>query len=1008
MSSKNFIVKNGISVGENEIVSANGDMFLHGDLKVGGHTLINTSGDLTVPGNLIIGTTTIQSNVNDHANSAYDKANTADQRAVTSGVYANAAYGQANTATTNAATADQRAVTSGAYANAAYGQANTATTNAATADQRAVTSGVYANAAFITANTKFNSTGGTISGDVNITGNLNITGSTVTHASDSLTINDPLILLANNNPGNLLDTGFIAHYIEGGTTKHSGLVRDSSANTYYLFDSYVPHIQETNILDVNNATLRITTLRANLVSDSVVVRGHDVVNHTNTAYSQANTATTNAATADQKAVSAGSYANSAFATANTKSPLAGSSSLTTTGTVTSGTWSASFGAVSGANLTGLTAGNLSGTIPSGVLGNSTHYVGTTAITLNRGSASQTLTGVSIDGNAATATTATNQNGGSVNATTGSFSTPVIYSAITGAANGTINLPTQTVATSGTQWASYFHAATVVNAVGYIQHFSLGSYRNGGNWGSVYLGVGGNDSYPTGAYLFNEVGDLTHTNGRIFLHSSNYNSYSPTLTGGGASGTWGINITGNAATATSTDQIDGWAFRNTGSNSAVNADTVASNGITYYTSGVTNFSGNATDGALYSQHYSGSWEHQIAGDYRSGQIALRGKNSGTWQAWRTVLDSGNYNTYSPTLTGGGASGTWNINVGGSAGSAGSVPWSGVSSKPSNIMFYEGFTLNADTMTTNSTGFTYSVGAPHTGPIARFSAGGSYDLWLNAPYSGGGNSLSFRTRNGDSGALNPWRAILHDGNYTSYSPSLTGSGASGTWGININGTFNSSGRCNSNEWIQFNNHTGLYSPLNAAHFYPNNASYGGWRIDGSRNGWQGIEFQGQATLMMNDDTYGIHRNIGGAWRFYVTGGSGHFPGNVVAYWSDRRLKTNFQPIGRESIDILSAFTTYRFNWTEKASEMGLPINPGKEEVGLIAQDVQSRFPDAVAVNKTANKLKSDGSQEESDYLTIVWNKITPLLVGAVNIHEQEITTLRQELAELKDILNKKGLI
>jgi hypothetical protein len=33
-----------------------------------------------------------------------------------------------------------------------------------------------------------------------------------------------------------------------------------------------------------------------------------------------------------------------------------------------------------------------------VLGNSTHYVGTTAIALNRASASQTLTGVSIDGN----------------------------------------------------------------------------------------------------------------------------------------------------------------------------------------------------------------------------------------------------------------------------------------------------------------------------------------------------------------------------------------------------------------------------------------------------------------------------------------------------------------------------------------------------------------------------------------------------------------------------------
>jgi Chaperone of endosialidase len=89
------------------------------------------------------------------------------------------------------------------------------------------------------------------------------------------------------------------------------------------------------------------------------------------------------------------------------SPLAGSSSLTTTGTIISGTWSASFGVVSGANLTNLTAGNLTGTIPSSVLGNSTVYVGTTAISLNRASAAQTLSGINIDGNAGTATTSTN-------------------------------------------------------------------------------------------------------------------------------------------------------------------------------------------------------------------------------------------------------------------------------------------------------------------------------------------------------------------------------------------------------------------------------------------------------------------------------------------------------------------------------------------------------------------------------------------------------------------------
>jgi hypothetical protein len=106
----------------------------------------------------------------------------------------------------------------------------------------------------------------------------------------------------------------------------------------------------------------------------------------------------------------------------------------------------------------------------------------------------------------------------------------------------------------------------------------------------------------------------------------------------------VSGSGTTSIAVTVDSIDGRGFVNTGSNSATNADTINSNGISYYTGGVTNFSGNATDGALYSQAYASSWQHQIAGDYRSGQIALRGKNNGTWQAWRTVLDSSNFSAW----------------------------------------------------------------------------------------------------------------------------------------------------------------------------------------------------------------------------------------------------------------------------------------------------------------------------------------------------------------------------
>jgi hypothetical protein len=77
----------------------------------------------------------------------------------------------------------------------------------------------------------------------------------------------------------------------------------------------------------------------------------------------------------------------------------------------------------------LDATKITGTIPSVVLANSSVYVGTTGIALNRASASQTLNGVSIDGNSATVTNGVY--------TTGSYSDPawissLAYSKLTGA------------------------------------------------------------------------------------------------------------------------------------------------------------------------------------------------------------------------------------------------------------------------------------------------------------------------------------------------------------------------------------------------------------------------------------------------------------------------------------------------------------------------------------------------------------------------------------------------
>ena len=90
-----------------------------------------------------------------------------------------------------------------------------------------------------------------------------------------------------------------------------------------------------------------------------------------------------------------------------------------------------------------------------------------------------------------------------------------------------------------------------------------------------------------------------------------------------------------------------------------------------------------------------------------------------------------------------------------------------------------------------------------------------------------------------------------------------------------TRNASGYLIPESWIQLNGDYGLYSPTNGAHIYPNNATYGSWRMDGTRNSWNGIEFgasNGNVTLMVNpsSNTTGFHNNSYG-WQFFWESGT-----------------------------------------------------------------------------------------------------------------------------------------
>ena len=73
-----------------------------------------------------------------------------------------------------------------------------------------------------------------IVGDVIISGDLTVNGTTTTFNTETVTIEDPLIILANNNSADMVDTGFYAQYNDG-TTKYAGVYRDATDDTFKFF-----------------------------------------------------------------------------------------------------------------------------------------------------------------------------------------------------------------------------------------------------------------------------------------------------------------------------------------------------------------------------------------------------------------------------------------------------------------------------------------------------------------------------------------------------------------------------------------------------------------------------------------------------------------------------------------------------------------------------------------------------------------------------------------------------
>ncbi|MDR6807324.1 hypothetical protein J2Y45_004342 [Dyadobacter sp. BE34] len=159
--------------------------------------------------------------------------------------------------------------------------------------------------------------------------------------------------------------------------------------------------------------------------------------------------------------------------------------------------------------------------------------------------------------------------------------------------------------------------------------------------------------------------------------------------------------------------------------------------------------------------------------------------------------------------------------------------------------------------------------------------------------------------------------------------------------------------------------------------NNGQTAGIQFNNSANNADG--FVGMKT----DDEIGFYVNNG--WRFWVNGSNAYVNGALVST-SDRRLKKQITTL-TGSLPLLIRLNGYHYYW--KDLKLGTSL-----QTGLIAQQVEERFPELVTTNK-------DG------YKAVNYIGLIPHLIEAVKELDkktEEIATLKKELASVQE-MNKK---
>jgi hypothetical protein len=162
---------------------------------------------------------------------------------------------------------------------------------------------------------------------------------------------------------------------------------------------------------------------------------------------------------------------------------------------------------------------------------------------------------------------------------------------------------------------------------------------------------------------------------------------------------------------------------------------------------------------------------------------------------------------------------------------------------------------------------------------------------------------------------------------------------------------------------------------------------------------VVFHSWNTYGTIDDYMGsVGGNINGSGFF--NGNDLYVTGNVIAYFSDERLKDIIGTIPN-ALDKIMSLTGFYYTNNETAKECG--YTDDSVQLGLSAQAVQKVCPEVVTA--AGFDVEADGNSISGEnYLTVQYDRLIPVLVEAIKEQQTEMNEMKSEIVELKKLLTE----